>query len=109
MGLFKRKAAKRAGRKQAAPKSDFRKRKDEAKRAAKREAARERRKDAADRRKVAAAKRRERAKAKRSAPGKRSGRPAHDYRTCRDGDCQRHACRAYVEGVADCPRDHSEG
>lgn len=43
------------------------------------------------RRKAAAAKRAKAAKPKLQ-------RPSHDYATCRDGDCQRHACRAYREG-----------
>jgi hypothetical protein len=82
-----------------APKSDFRQRK--------REAAKARRKDAADRRRAAAAERRRKAKAKRSGPRRPSGRPAHDYHACSDGDCTRTACKAYVEGIGDCPRDHS--
>jgi hypothetical protein len=34
-------------------------------------------------------------------PARRAGRPAHDYIRCRDHDCQRPACEAYREGVAD--------
>ena len=90
-----------------APKSDFRSRRSAADRAAKREAARERRKAAADRRKAAAAERRKRARAKRSAGRRPSARPGHDYRLCRDGDCTRTACRAYQEGIADCPIEHA--
>jgi hypothetical protein len=90
-----------------APKSDFRGRKRDAERQRKREAARKRRKAAADRRRAAAAARRAKAKAKRSGPRRAPGRQAHDYHVCRDGDCTRTACKAYVEGIADCPRDHS--
>ena len=58
---------------------------------------------------VSATRRRERARAdarvaKAKAarkPPRRAGRPAHDYRNCRDHDCQRAACEAYREGVAD--------
>jgi len=85
-----------------APKSDFRQRKAAAERARKREAARERKKAAADRRKQAAAERRKKARAQRSAPRRRPpARPAHDYRTCRDGDCRVHACVAYKAGYED--------
>jgi hypothetical protein len=90
-----------------APKSDFRGRKRDAGRQRKREAARARRKAAADRRRAAAAERRRKAKVKRSGPRRSSGRPAHDYHACSDGDCTRTACKAYVEGIGDCPRDHS--
>ena len=34
-------------------------------------------------------------------PARKPGRPAHDYSRCRDHDCQRAACEAYREGVAD--------
>lgn len=87
-----------------APKSDFAKRRREAERAARREAARARKKAAAERRKAAAAERHRKAREKRSAP--RSPRPQHDYRLCRDEDCQRYACVAYKDGVADCPLEH---
>lgn len=87
-----------------APKSDFRKRKREAERAARRDAARARKKAAAERRKAAAAERRRKAREKRSAP--RSPRPQHDYRLCHDEDCRRHACVAYRDGIADCPLEH---
>jgi hypothetical protein len=35
---------------------------------------------------------------KRKAAARRRGRPEHDYRNCRDADCQRVACEAYREG-----------
>jgi hypothetical protein len=47
-----------------------------------------------------AAERVKRARASRPKPRK-SGRPAHDYRNCRDHDCTRQACEAYREGLAD--------
>ena len=66
-----------------------------------------RRKAAADRRKAAAAERRRRAREKRAAPARRPpARQAHDYRLCRDGECARHACRAYRDGLEDCPLEH---
>jgi hypothetical protein len=82
------------------PKSDFKSRTRAAERDRKREAARERRKAAAGRRKAAAAARRAKAGTARSAP-----RTAHDYRTCRDGDCARHACAAYRDGYTDGQED----
>jgi hypothetical protein len=39
----------------------------------------------------------------KKAPARRPGRPAHDYRNCRDADCERVACEAYREGWADKP------
>ena len=87
-----------------APKSDFKKRKRAAERQQKREAARARKQAAAERRKAAAAERRKNAAGKRPAPARR---PAHDYRLCRDDECARHACRAYKDGVADCPLNHA--
>lgn len=104
-----------------APKSDFKQRKAAAGRrpkaeaarqrkreaaARKREAAKARRKAAAERRKAAAAERRKKAAAKRSAPARRPARPAHDYRLCRDPECPRHACKAYRDGITDCPLEH---
>jgi hypothetical protein len=59
---------------------------------------------------VSATRRRERARADarvaraKAAGARPAGRPkpsAHDYRNCRDHDCQRVACEAYREGVAD--------
>lgn len=88
-------------------KTDFGKRKRAGERRAKAEARRARRKAAADRRKAAAAERRKAARAKRSAPARRPSRPQHDYRLCRDQDCERYACVAYRDGIADCPRDHA--
>lgn len=55
-------------------------------------AVRARERQAADKR-VAAARR------KRTRPG--SSKPTHDYRRCRDADCQRPACGAYQEGFAE--------
>lgn len=72
--------------------------------ARRRETARARRKAAADRRKAAAAERRRKARAKRPAPARK---PAHDYRLCRDEECARHACRAYRDGLGDCPLEHA--
>lgn len=34
-------------------------------------------------------------------PARKPGRPRHDYRNCRDADCERVACEAYREGVED--------
>jgi hypothetical protein len=39
------------------------------------------------------------ARLKASRPSRRTS--GHDYRTCRDDDCQRPACEAYREGYAD--------
>jgi len=47
-----------------------------------------------------AAERVKRAKAARR-PARKPGRPRHDYRNCRDADCERLACEAYREGVED--------
>jgi ribosomal protein L4 len=71
-------------------------------------AARKKERDRADEQ-VSATRRRERANADARVarakaarrPARRPGRPAHDYRNCRDHDCQRVACEAYREGVAD--------
>lgn len=94
---FKKRAAADK-RRQAAEARRQRKRETAARR---REAAKARRKAAADRRRAAAA-------ARRKTPAKRTGpaKPAHDYRTCRDPECRRHACVAYREGMADCPLEH---
>lgn len=78
--------------------TDFAKRKRAAERQAKAEAARLRKQEAADRRRAAAAARRAKAASSRAAPARR---PAHDYRTCRDNDCARHACAAYKAGYED--------
>jgi|HubBroStandDraft_2_1064218.scaffolds.fasta_scaffold01897_14 hypothetical protein len=45
----------------------------------------------------------ERVKAARAKarPARKPGRPRHDYRNCRDADCERVACEAYREGVED--------
>ncbi len=44
---------------------------------------------------------RQAADAKRKKAAARKARPQHNYRTCRDEDCQRVACEAYAEGYAD--------
>jgi hypothetical protein len=41
------------------------------------------------------------ARAKARPPSRRSSRPTHDYRRCRDADCQRIPCEAYREGYDD--------
>jgi hypothetical protein len=93
----KRKAA--AGRRAAA---ELRRQRRREAAARKRAAAKARRKAAADRRKAAAAARRQ--AAKRSQAPRRL--PAHDYHTCGDQDCRRHACVAYRDGIEDCPLPH---
>jgi hypothetical protein len=98
---------KRRRAKQRAERAEARK----AKRAEQRKKERER----ADQR-VSATRRRERAKAAERVakakaarkPARRPGRPSHDYRNCRDHDCERPACEAYREGVAD-GMDAAEG
>ena len=93
-------------RKAAAERAAKRERERQRKRAAaarKRERARERRKAAADRRKAAAAERRRKAREKRSAP--RPSRPPHDFRTCQDDECRRYACVGYKAGYADAEAD----
>ncbi len=66
-------------------------------------AAKARRKAAADRRKAATAERRKAARTR--TPGPRP-RQAHDYRTCRDEDCERHVCTVFREGIEACPLPH---
>jgi hypothetical protein len=100
----------------ASPKADFRKRQTahakrqaaadrKARRAAVRkretEARRARRKREEDARRARRGKERAavRARTAKAAPASRPRRPAHPYRTCRDGDCQRPACLAYREGI----------
>lgn len=83
-------------------KTDYKKRKRQQVRKA---ATAERRK----RRKAAAARRKAAAKARKSAARTRPRRPrppAHDYRTCRDQECERYGCRAYRQGIEDCPLSH---
>jgi histone H1/5 len=107
----KRRQATEARRKAAAEKRRRARERKAATRARQREAARVRRKAAADRRKAAAA-------ARRKGPARTRSRPAqpkHDFRTCRDGECERYACVAYKEGYEDgypdgmlaCPREHT--
>lgn len=101
----RKRAAQRAARAEAA----------KAKRAAERQrvneriaAARKKERERAAQR-VSAARRTERRKAEARAtraraarkPPRRPGRPAHDYRNCRDHDCERVACEAYREGRED--------
>jgi hypothetical protein len=64
------------------------------------------------RERVAAARKSERAKAKAKRPGSSRPRPQkHDYRRCRDADCERVACEAwregFDEGLASCTRPHA--
>jgi hypothetical protein len=113
---------------------DFGKRKREAQRAERAEAAKKKR--AADRQRVnervaaarkaereraaarvSAARRSERAKAARRAakakaarkPPRRPGRPSHDYANCQDPQCQRQACEAYRDGMADAQEASERG
>lgn len=37
---------------------------------------------------------------------RRDRRPPHDWRTCRDDDCQARVCVAFREGIAACPLPH---
>jgi hypothetical protein len=46
------------------------------------------------------------ARRRSQAKGTSAARPHHDYRTCADQDCQRTACVAYREGMANCPLTH---
>lgn len=71
--------------------TDFRKRRNAAKRAA--ETARRRAK-----RKAATERKRARARARRKVP-RAAPKPRHDYQACREPDCQRSACVAWREGV----------
>ncbi len=88
------------------PKSDFKAR------LRKRETARKRAKRTA-RRKKAAAERRERERArKNTANRKRKPRPrgdSHEPGMCGDKECPRFGCKAYWNGMADCPGPHGEG
>ena len=98
-----------------APKSDFkaRKRKQATR---KRQADRKRRRQAAAerrraRRRQAAAERRARARARKPAP-KRSPRArgeSHEPGTCGNRDCPKFGCKAYWQGMEDCPGPHGEG
>ena len=70
-------------------------------------AARKRERDRADAR-LSATRRRERARADARVRKARAQRrpqprrkPSHDWRNCRDHDCQQAACEAYREGIAD--------
>ena len=93
-----------------APKSDFRARKRKKASTGKRRQKARR----AARRKQAAAERRARDKSRRATAGKkaRSSRPrgdSHEPGTCGDHDCPRFGCKAYWQGMADCPLQHCSG
>jgi hypothetical protein len=82
-----------------------------ARQAARRKATRERQ---AARRRQAAAERRARARTRRqtAAAGTRPSRPrggSHEPGTCGDRDCPKYGCKAYFQGMADCPGPHGEG
>lgn len=93
-----------AGRRKAA--AERKARRDEQRRrtnervAAARRAERQKAAERLRREQARAAERVKAAKAK-ARPPRKPGRPRHDYRTCRDHDCERVACEAYREGVAD--------
>ena len=89
-----------------AVKTDFRQRRAADQRRQKREAAKARKKAAAARRKAAAAARRSKS---RSGSASRPAQQKHDYRRCQDGDCTRHACIAFKEGIEACPLPHGNG
>lgn len=99
-----------------APKSDFKKRKRAAERKRK-TAERQRRRKAvrerqAARRRQAAADRRARARARKkpartAAP--RSRGESHEPGTCGNRDCPKFGCKAYWQGMADCPGPHEGG
>jgi len=94
--------------------TDFKKRK----RAAARKAAtaeRQRKRKAvaakrAERRRLAAAQRRARDKARKAlnkrTPRSRPRSDGHEPGTCGDRDCPKYGCRAYWQGMADCPMPH---
>lgn len=94
-----------------APKSDFKARRRKqatAERQRKRKAVKKRQ---AGRRKQAAAERRVRESARKSVAAKRGPRSrargdGHEPGTCGDKDCPRFGCKAYWEGMADCPGPH---
>jgi hypothetical protein len=98
-----------------APKSDFkaRKRKQATR---KRQADRKRRRQAVaarrrERRRQAAAERRARAQARKPAP-RRPPRPrgeSHEPGTCGNRDCPKFGCKAYWQGMEDCPGTHEGG
>lgn len=93
--------------------SDFRARKRKAaadERRRKRKAVRERQ---AARRKEAAAARRQRDRARRQAAKSRprTSRPrgeSHEPGTCGNRECPRYGCKAYWQGMGDCPWPHEE-
>ena len=98
------------------PKSDFRQRK----RAAARRrvtAERQRKRQAAtarrtERRRRAAAERRAREKARKKTTRTRPSRPrgdSHEPGACGDMNCPRYGCRAFFEGMFNCPRPHGGG
>jgi hypothetical protein len=95
-----------------APRSDFKARKRKAataERRRKKKAATARR---AARRKQAAAERRAREKARKKTAPKSRPRPrgdGHEPGACGDRDCPRYGCKAYFQGVEDCPLPHDGG
>ena len=95
----KRKAS--AGRRAAAGEKRAKRAAARAKEVAARRARRERENEARRARRAREDEGRRRRRAKEQAPGGRAARDKHDYRNCRDHDCERQACEAYREGVAD--------
>jgi hypothetical protein len=68
----------------------------------------------AARRKQAAAERRARARARKQTAKTRPRPPrprgdSHEPGTCGDRDCPRYGCKAYYQGMADCPGPHDGG
>ena len=98
------------------PESDFKARRRKAETAARREKRRKKRQETRDRqkqrRKEAAAQRRARDSArKKAAKKKRSARSrprgdSHEPGTCGNRDCPKYGCKAYWQGMADCPGPH---
>jgi hypothetical protein len=94
-----------------AQKSDFKARKRSAATADRKRKKRKTRQRKAARRKQAAAERRARDGARK--PGaRRSPRPGgnrHEPGSCGDHDCQLYGCKAYWQGMCDCPGPHCSG
>jgi hypothetical protein len=93
-----------------APRSDFKARRRQAATAEKRRKRKAVRERQAARRKQAAADRRARDKARKAAAKKtRPSRPrgeSHEPGTCGDRECQKYGCKAYWQGMGDCPGPH---
>jgi len=68
---------------------------------------RERRRQAAAERRARDRERKRSARTRTSSPRPRGDR--HEPGTCGDRDCQKYACRAYWQGMADCPGPHDGG